>query len=345
VAQLPKFATTNFKDLHEVDAWLKVPAWKPSMGEYGLPMNSSDVLKCVGKIYDALIDLGTVWDQASNPNVFDKFKPGGEWSNPKDLEASAFAILHSLVSLHKHGLTGLASRRLGTQPPNSFDRDFTFHQRLYWTALLVRHYKEYADKFMLQIMSDAVVGSIWMVLTRDAVFNNLWANQSNHAKGMLMYQLPYEGMTVNGLPVAHPSPEEAQRLAAEVAAQEHAASLQQTQAEPSSTAPAHLASRSAGKRAAAEDFEVEAGPSSRRRTDAPIPEDAAQYVDLPSIPFAPFDGTTDTRPSSDLGSGQAETALGEGTKSTSREPLEELLDMGDGQLFHDFGPKGSRCSR
>jgi hypothetical protein len=106
VAQLPKFATTNFKDLHEVDAWLKVPAWKPAMGEYGLSMNSSDVLKCVGKIYDALIDLGTVWDQASNPNVFDKFKPGGEWSNPKDLEASAFAILHSLVSLHKHGLTG-----------------------------------------------------------------------------------------------------------------------------------------------------------------------------------------------------------------------------------------------
>jgi hypothetical protein len=49
-----------------------------------------------------------VWDAETHPQDFARFQPGGEQSDPKDLEAIAYTLYIALCSIHKNGLLGVA---------------------------------------------------------------------------------------------------------------------------------------------------------------------------------------------------------------------------------------------
>jgi hypothetical protein len=132
-------------------------------------------------IHDALVDVDTVWDIGSHPNDYKKFLPGGDWSNPKDLQAIAVYIYHIRRKVQSDGTTGPALRLPNPlRNPTSYDVDFTFGQRLHWIAFLLRHYKSYANRFMYQLGVEAYVARIWTVLLLDESFQAWW--QSLNAK-------------------------------------------------------------------------------------------------------------------------------------------------------------------
>lgn len=73
----------------------------PNMGNMGMPETKDNALCCTRKIYNALINLGAVWDKNSHPDAFKKFLPGGAWADPMDLQAITFIISVSLGAMHK----------------------------------------------------------------------------------------------------------------------------------------------------------------------------------------------------------------------------------------------------
>jgi hypothetical protein len=120
-------------------------------------------------------------------------------------------------------------------------------------------------------------------------------------------------LTLNGLPVAHPSPEEFERMDAETASPR-------------------------GTKHPAEEVEGEAAPSSRVRTMSPLREEE-QFPGVPLIPQ--LDGASDARSAASPGSSTAGQAFAEMDQLVSPEPLRELLEMGEG-LFRSFAKMKDR---
>jgi hypothetical protein len=123
----------------------------------------------------------------------------------------------------------------------------------------------------------------------------------------MLYELPYKGVPVNGLPVTHPSLEEFERMGTETASPR-------------------------GTKRPAEEMEGEAGDSSRIRTMSPFRE-TEQFPDVPLMPQ--FDGASDARSAASSDSSATRQAFAEMDQLVSPEPLRELLEMGDG-LFRSF---------
>lgn len=146
--------------MQEANAYLEAPVWKPSIGTYSFPQSSGDHFKCVAKIQNAIVDLRDVRDKNSNPHEIQKFRLGGAWSNPKDVKAISSAVFDAIMNIHKIRLRGIAHRHTNTQQATEQNQNFTFHQRLHWTAFLLQHYKEHANLFMNQLRINVVVARI-----------------------------------------------------------------------------------------------------------------------------------------------------------------------------------------
>jgi len=88
-------------------------------------------------------------------------------------------------------------------------------------------------------------------------FCEYWNKQEDAYRSHMMYEVPYQGMTVLGMPVTRPSLEEFQRLVAEAAPR--------------------------GIKRPAEEIEGDADSSSRVRMNSPLRKEE-QYSDLLMIP-------------------------------------------------------------
>jgi len=299
-------------------------------GYIQLTGDRNDMSKCIGKIYNALIDLEMVWDRNAKPHNFAKFRPGGKWSNPKDLKAISFSILNKLIKFHRHGLARVAFRGTDVPQPAPFDLNFTFLQRLQFVTFLLRRFKGHANQFMTQALNDVRVAMIWSVLMKEKAFKVYWEQLPDLQKDLWVWTFPYSDVTVNDEAISW---EEAQRVVVGVLSQSHPVAPQSQQ---EAFAPAPTPARwstAAGKRPAVDDLETEAGSSSRPRMAAPQYGQPEQYKDLPQIPH--FDGPGDVHPPTGSEPSQAETGEDEVGQSVALDPLQELLEMGD-EIFNKF---------
>ncbi|KAF1966751.1 hypothetical protein BU23DRAFT_661753 [Bimuria novae-zelandiae CBS 107.79] len=81
------------------------------------------------------------------------FRCGGIWTqDPRDIEAICWNLVQAAVSLHVDGAYGLQWRRLPEKLPTPTEQDakLTFEQRMLCLGLLLRHYKIFAHRMMLQ---------------------------------------------------------------------------------------------------------------------------------------------------------------------------------------------------
>jgi hypothetical protein len=327
--RLPQFDRSGmlFKNAKETDTYLKQAQWKPTMGLFGVPINSEDFCACIAKIYNSLVEVDIVWDMDTHPADYKKFLRGGDWSNPRDLQAMSVSIFNVLRTVQKDGTTGPVLRLPGQlRQPMENDINFTFAQRLHWTTFLLRHYKSHANRFMCQIGVETHIARIWSVLVLEESFREWWKSLDNMQKADCLIRHPYLDVTYGGARYCHPTPEEAQSWRVAVQAQAISSGVQpqgpQSAAQPSSTAIV--------KRPASEDLEAEAGPTKVLRPE--IPSNAPPARTLSSYNYIP--GT-------EAGSGEGELSLPQGDGVVIDEAwmeclMTELSELREGEYGGGF---------
>lgn len=271
---LPKFPGRLFSSSTKLTAHLAKPQWKTTTGNWGVPSIPVDGQACLTKVYNALVNVDDVWDKETHRKEHDMFLVGGDWSGPKDLQATAAWIIQAITNVHEKGLSGRPGQQLRLpgvlMQYDIFDQDFTFQQRLHWTCFLMEHYKFHAHRFMMLTAVDAHVARIFSVLAMETSFLDWWLSKTDAEQTMHLTNLPYIDVTSGGVYLQHPSPADFARFKTQVAPQ-------QTQAQagniPGATAPPP---RATGKRPVVKAPESEAGPSSKCRGPGPSPGGAAQ---------------------------------------------------------------------
>ncbi|KAF2124458.1 hypothetical protein P153DRAFT_361168 [Dothidotthia symphoricarpi CBS 119687] len=214
MGQLPRFGRPQFQNGKSVAAYLHQPIWFPSTGDYGVPQSVPALFSYVGTIYNALVDTSDVWDMVTNPDEAQRFRSGGEWSNPTDIEAISHLVVNSAINIHLRGVVGLAfNRSPDLAQCHAFDVTFTFAQRVYFVALLLAKYKVFATQVMNQLCIDRYVARIWSVLGRNKTFQNWWNRLTNEEKHWFLKVSPYAAV-----PDKHPSDETLKQLAAQTQA-------------------------------------------------------------------------------------------------------------------------------
>ena len=146
------FGGDHFPDLASVNAYFNEVAWIPTMGRWGVPIASALLRVHVKKICKALSNTKDTWDEHDAPLDFMKFTPkGGEWVDPKYIEAVAHHVVATTMRVHSTGVQGPAARMsLDYHCQATEDRDFTFPQRLHFVGLLLEKSKRIANKVMLR---------------------------------------------------------------------------------------------------------------------------------------------------------------------------------------------------
>ncbi|KAF2029519.1 hypothetical protein EK21DRAFT_112891 [Setomelanomma holmii] len=189
---LPKFVGPVFGSIQELEDYLRTPAWKPTLGMYGKPMTGLDIARCVHILYDALVDVESVWDEDAHPECALGFVAGGDWSNQKDLQAIAVFVLHTIFRVHSHGLAGLVHHLPNAEHPKVFDQ--------------LQH------PSASPLDGPDIVGTIakiWTVLSKEQSFKDWWNALPDVQMGMCLLQLPYADVMVNDQIVSHPTTAEA----------------------------------------------------------------------------------------------------------------------------------------
>lgn len=195
-----------FPSIRHATTHISLPAWAPISKNYGLPGTFADAEVCIKKVYNCLIHVNNVMDAKAHPEDLAKFLPGGDWSNPEDLEAAATSIVFAINRLHSLGqqetplwLTGDLRNPMGE------DYMFTFHQRLHWVCFLIQHWKSLANRFMCQIALEAHVARIWSLVCMQPGFLQWWQGLTDQERQHRMEVEPYQGMTHYGFALAHQS--------------------------------------------------------------------------------------------------------------------------------------------
>jgi hypothetical protein len=178
--------------------------WRPLHRGHGVPQTHDDRMPYVKRIYDALVDVGNVMDLEHFAIDAQKFTSNGIYGqSPKDIEAVAHRVVDVCVTLHTRGATGLTLRRLDL---HTHDMEFTFAERIYFMAVLLRHFKLCADTVMMSSMTLQYLARIWSTLWERPKFVNWWGRISQAEKDEQINVMPYKGCTAQP-----PSAEESQQ--------------------------------------------------------------------------------------------------------------------------------------
>jgi hypothetical protein len=239
------------------------------MGLFRTPTTHGDMVSCISKLYNALVNLDEVWDKQSHPEDYERFLAGGGWSDPQDLHAVSLCIHNALMKLHTRGVQGPMLRLPGNfRQPAANDVDFTFGQRLYWTSFLLRRYKAHDNRFMCQNAVEAHVARIWSVLMLEPSFQKWWARLNAGQIINYLCKQPYFGVTSGNTHFYHPTAEEVQNCRNAGSTQVDATGIQQVQTQ----GPARSGSvseKARSKRPGNEELGMEAGPPGKHLRAVP----------------------------------------------------------------------------
>lgn len=148
----------HFNEVFEAQAvHLFQPSWRPTTGDYGLPLTQHAWKEHVYRLRYAFTDCSLVFDGKRN---VDRFHSDGQWvQDPKDIEAVCWELVQHLVSLHVDGAYGLFWRRLpDPRPaPNHTDSMLSFRQRIFLLEIGITFYKGFAHSLMLRESSETLL--------------------------------------------------------------------------------------------------------------------------------------------------------------------------------------------
>lgn len=168
----------NFEDTRSAKTFLQQSVWRPKSENYGVPRSMNERLRYVKRIYDAIIDLSDVQDADMWPAEGPKFRPGtGMWAHPKDIEAISQEIVETAIKIHKVGVHGLRFQRDdGLRVFQAYDAIFTFPERIFFMAHLLRHFKLKADAVMRNSFIEEFLARIWSELMDQPTFRTTWGS-------------------------------------------------------------------------------------------------------------------------------------------------------------------------
>jgi hypothetical protein len=229
------------------------PRWRPLPKSHGVPQTEEDRLPYVKKIYDAIVDISDIYDDAVFPTDAGRFEAGyGVWGTaPACIEAVAHEVVEVCMNLHNKGATGFALARFpALRQLHDADKKFTFPQRIHFMALLLRHFKFHANHVMQSHFTMQYAARIWSTLWELPGFSNRWKGLSAELRTLQLHDLPYRDVPAKVL-----TPEEGQRYVREAMQEQaeqmkRAASFQQQRQEEMMRQQAHqVPSTNAMKRA------------------------------------------------------------------------------------------------
>ena len=118
------------------------PRWRPPTGAFGVPQTEEEMERFVAELVTACRNTEMVLDgMLCAIEMWER--------DPKDIEAICWNLVQAAVSLHIDGAYGLRWSR-APPSPDGFDANLTFSQRLFMLQLLLKHYKGFVHKMMLQ---------------------------------------------------------------------------------------------------------------------------------------------------------------------------------------------------
>jgi hypothetical protein len=196
---LNKLVTPTFRNESEVHYYLNKPVWWPHLGPQGCPVNRLDGDHWIRVFYDAIVDVSNVWDKQTHPNHFDSFFVGGFWAHPKHIEAVTWLLLNFVATLHQSGMNRILYGSLACKREPPYEKSFTFPQRAYWIAFLLRHFKYNASEAMRQSLIPEIVGRPWTMLNRKARFREWWNELSKDEQTLHLEEYPYANATMEGV--------------------------------------------------------------------------------------------------------------------------------------------------
>lgn len=204
--QLPPMDLNNLKlkNHEEAQRALFTVAWMPITRNHGVPTTYQERMPYVKSIYDGLIALDQVRDNPPNLADIQKFSAiDGAWgTKPACIEAIAHQVVDTCIGLHLKGMNGFQLVVLTKELCNE-DHVFTFAQRIYFMAKLMRHFKFPANLVMTSMMTKEYLACIWSTLKDRIGWVKYWTSlspeQQNYEKNVRPYQ---------NVPVSHPTPEE-----------------------------------------------------------------------------------------------------------------------------------------
>lgn len=203
VMQLPRYDGPQFLNFAEIEEYLEKPAWFPYPLDWMIPIGEVEQRPYIAKVYNAIVDTTSTFDQ--HPGYTALFRPGGRWSDPREIEAVSYLVISTAIKIHQRGVVGPVFK--GRQPPHDGDKAFTFTQRIHFVVILLTNFKLYAHEFMMQRRLEDTIGRVWSVLSSDATFKSWWSRLSKEEKDKILLLDPYEGMTAS-----HPDVQEYERL-------------------------------------------------------------------------------------------------------------------------------------
>ncbi|KAF1837093.1 hypothetical protein BDW02DRAFT_577360 [Decorospora gaudefroyi] len=209
----PSYGGVYFQHAGQVISHLNEVVWYPSMGDYGVPRTAHGRKFYLQKIELALANIKNVWDAETVPFDYAKFLPGGDWTDPKDVEAIAHVVVSQAEKIHATGVVGPAFRRAKEfMSLNAEDVDFTFAQRIQFVAHLLAHSKMVAAQAMCSQGIHEIVALPITSLRLFEAFEREWAGFSDEEKVWRLRLVPYDPS------VAHPSVDLQKELKAQTAA-------------------------------------------------------------------------------------------------------------------------------
>jgi hypothetical protein len=210
-----------------------------------------------------MVDSNQIWDSEWADDA-DRFRVDGIWGrHPEAIEAICHEIVDLCIKIHVYGVTGQALlciphlRKMMYQN----DRSFTFAERIYWMAHLLRHYKFNANLVMHEDCILQYLAKIWSTLLDKPQFHAWWTKLSEEEMDQHYHVKPFEGVP------AHPMTKEEKAQYEALANQElQQVLLAQQRQQPQSTQSQLPQTQNAPKRPYDAIEEPEAGPSTKRRT-------------------------------------------------------------------------------
>jgi hypothetical protein len=124
-----------------------------------------------------------------------RFYVDGVWGkHPEAIEATCHEIVDLCIKIHVYGVTGqalLCIPHLRTMMYQN-DRSFTFAERIYWMAHLLRHYKFNANLVMWEDCIPQYLAKIWSTLLDKPQFHDWWTKLSKEEMDQHYHVKPFE---------------------------------------------------------------------------------------------------------------------------------------------------------
>ncbi|KAI8932391.1 hypothetical protein NX059_010578 [Plenodomus lindquistii] len=197
----------NFKNIDQVKEFLRRPIWLTVPALWGVPTNDMETAWYVRKIMTAISSLDDVWDAEGCPWSLEKFQPGGECTDPVQVEAIAWSVVSQAISLHQNGACGPSFTSASHfQLDGETDRNATFPQRMHMVAQLLATSKLAASEVMTRQYVDKYVALPFKHLSQFTQFNETWGRLTDDQRRQYREVIPYPPFS------RHPTPEEGTQL-------------------------------------------------------------------------------------------------------------------------------------